>query len=465
MKNKTKKILLSLIIISTFLMSVGYATINSISLDVSGDLIAKAQDGVFITEVNYVSNSDANITDSEIIGFSKTTLNSKVVLSDVSETSSITYKVKIYNGNDTSYKFKGSVYDESFYSNSNIDFTLNNISEGDIVDAKNYIEFEITFHYKNYQLSTDNTLTSYINFNFVLNKSIMENEIVDKYVSEGETIESIDLDNLTDSEKSNMFSNAASGQDIYKVKGIGGDDVTIFRGTYTDNYVSFGGLLWRILQIDSDGNLRLILDDVISTTSSYKSSSSATSEDDAKTVLSYSNSNIKTIVDNWYTNNLSSYSSNIVTSKFCADFTSYTRTSSGTQASVYYFQSYENLGQDSANYNPNLNCPSEYIFEDNIGLISAEEVVLAGGAFGKENTSFFLYNSSITNYYWTLSPAYYDPNQQNANVFIVSSKGVITDWTSGLLTNSYNIRPVITINGNISMTGDGTKSNPYTYSN
>ena len=71
------------------------------------------------------------------------------------------------------------------------------------------------------------------------------------------------------------------------------------------------------------------------------------------------------------------------------------------------------LSQDSNNYSPILVCPSKYIIEENIGLISAEEVVLAGGAYKKSNTAYFLYNSSIPDYYWTLSPAYYDPTHKN----------------------------------------------------
>ena len=457
-----KKYLLIMIIISTFLMSIGYASINSISLDINGDLVVQAQDGVFITEVNYVSNSSASVGESNIIGFSKTTLNSKVVLSNSSSTSSITYRVKVYNSNSEEYKFKGSKYDENFYSNSDITYELSNINVNDVVASKGFIEFDITFHYKDYKLSTSNILESYINFEFVPNINTGSEDIINKYDPDGSS-ETIDLDNMASSEKSDLFGNVSSGKSVYKTTGINGDEVTILRGNHTDNYVSFGGYTWRILQIDSSGNLRLIMDNVITTKSTYRSSSSATSESAAQSLLSYTNSDVKTVLDNWYSTNLSSYSDKIVKSKFCVDLTSYTRTSSGTSSSVYYFQSYENIGLDSSNYSPNLACPSNYIIEEDIGLISAEEVVWAGGKFVTSNTNFFLYNSSITSSYWTLSPAYYDPSQQNANVFIMNSNGTLTDWESGLLTNSFGIRPVITINGNLEMSGDGTKSNPYTY--
>ncbi len=86
---------------------------------------------------------------------------------------------------------------------------------------------------------------------------------------------------------------------------------------------------------------------------------------------------------------------------------------------------FSNIGTDIANYNLSLECLSKYIFEENVGLISGEEYVLAGGAFDKDNTSFFLYNSSIytsianekgKDYFWTLSPAFHDEGRSNGEL-------------------------------------------------
>lgn len=296
--------------------------------------------------------------------------------------------------------------------------------------------------------------------------TIMKKIIVDANTSSGNVsdLTKYDFDNMTQTEKTEKFSKVASENGLYRVKGItGNSDALVYRGDITNNYVRFSGHLWRILQVDEDGNLRLILNDVISTTSNYKASSTATSLDAAKTLLTYSSSNAKTVLDSFYTSDLSSNTDKIIKSKFCVNFDNYSRTSSGTQATVYYFQSYENIGVDSAIYTPSLVCPSNYIVEDNIGLISAEEVVLAGGAYNVSNTNYFLYNSAISSYYWTLSPAYYDSGQNNANVFAVGSNGLLTDWTANLLNNSYYLRPVITINGNLEMSGNGTRANPFVY--
>jgi hypothetical protein len=63
-----------------------------------------------------------------------------------------------------------------------------------------------------------------------------------------------------------------------------------------------------------------------------------------------------------------------------------------------------------------------------------------------------------------MSPGYYDSNQSKVGVFYVSSTGSISDWpNANTLTNSYGIRPVITVNGNNILNGDGTIDNPYTF--
>lgn len=341
----------------------------------------------------------------------------------------------------------------------------------DFLDAfkcfqKSIYQFLITFSYKDNIVPDSNVLVSYIGFNFIISQTQMETTLINNYVPSGnvEDIEHIDIETMEETERKEKFSNISTNKEIHTIKGINNQNVIILRGNYDDNHVSFSGFTWRILQIDENGNLRIVLDGIINgTTSKYRDTASADTVDLAKEILSYKNSNVKTILDNWYQNNLASNSDKIIKSNFCVNYDYYTRKSSGTYANVNYFQSYENLGQDSNNYSPILVCPSKYIIEENIGLISAEEVVLAGGAYKKNNTSYFLYNSSVPNYYWTLSPAYYDPTQKNGNVFVVDKNGAPTDWTRNLLTNNYCLRPIITINGNFEMSGDGTINNPYQY--
>lgn len=456
-----KKIYLIFIIFSFIFISIGYA-INSSHLNILSSVDIASQDGIFITECVYDSSNNANILESKVVSFYGTTINFKVVLSD-SNDSFIRYKIRIYNKNNFVYKFQNVIYADAFYDNQNIVFGLTNLDESTKIDPNSFIDFFITFSYKDTYES--NILNAFIGFNFKMDKTYMENTLINNYVPSGnvDDINYLDIESMSNEQRKEKFGNISTEKEIYTIKGINNKTVIILRGNYNDNYVLFGGFRWRILQIDENGNLRLILDDVINNlTSKFNDSSSSDTVELSKDILSYGSSKIKPILDNWFQNNLS-YSDKIVKSSFCTNFDYYSRTSSGTNAVVNYFQSYENIGQDSNNYSPLLYCPSKYIINENIGLISADEIVLAGGSYKKSNSSYFLYNSSIPDYYWTLSPAYYDPNQKNGNVFIVDKNGSITDWTRNLLTNDYYLRPVITINGNFEMIGDGTVNNPYTY--
>lgn len=295
--------------------------------------------------------------------------------------------------------------------------------------------------------------------------SNMKNKILSKYVTSSieEDIPLYDFGAMSYEERKSMFGDIATSTGVYRTNGFTGKkEAIIFRGNITDNYVKFAGYNWRILQIDESGNLRIILDSKISKTSKYNSSSTINSLEEAPSVLGFENSTVKEFLDEW-TKNYERWQDKVVTSNFCNNFDSIEKTSSGSKNKVYYFESYKNIGKDADLYTPSLTCPTKYAFKSEIGLISAEEFVLAGGAFEKENTNLFLYNPDINGFYWTLSPSFYDTARANGDVFIISATGTMKDYSIDLLSSNYIVRPVITINGSYEMKGDGTKDNPYRY--
>ena len=94
-----RKIFPVLILVATILMSVGYASINAILIELTGKVVAIEPNGVYITEAYYNSNVNANVSESTILSAYQTNLNSKVVLSQTDPTSSITYTINIINTN------------------------------------------------------------------------------------------------------------------------------------------------------------------------------------------------------------------------------------------------------------------------------------------------------------------------------------------------------------------------------
>ena len=98
---------LFLLLASIVFMGIGYASINSITGEITGTVEAQVQEGVFITGVEYVSDVNANINTSEIKYYIGTMLQSVVELSDVNASSEITYKVTVYNNSENRYPFLG----------------------------------------------------------------------------------------------------------------------------------------------------------------------------------------------------------------------------------------------------------------------------------------------------------------------------------------------------------------------
>lgn len=106
----------------------------------------------------------------------------------------------------------------------------------------------------------------------------------------------------------------------------------------------------------------------------------------------------------------------------------------------------------------NINGVYNSAFDKNpIALPTIADIVYAGGAYNQANTNYFL-NAGTA--YWTMTPAFYS-NNSGANMFIVSSNGAISTSPTDN-NNNIEIRPVISINGDIKVNaGYGTKEEPY----
>lgn len=159
-----------LMLIACIFMSVGYASMNTINMQIVGSGLALEQKGMIITEVKYKENTNADIEKSKINQTTGSILNSTIALSNSSPTSSITYTITIYNNNGYDSLFKSARFDETFYDNNNITFELSDtLSLDTLVKDKSSITFDITFKYKTEVTpsASTNTLNSYINFQFV----------------------------------------------------------------------------------------------------------------------------------------------------------------------------------------------------------------------------------------------------------------------------------------------------------
>lgn len=159
---------LVLMIIAVLFMGIGYAAINSIVFEIGGQVSAKAPEGVFITDVNYSTDYQADLTNSKIKNIYQTNFSSSIALSPTIAYSYITYDVTIHNSTDKAYSFVETSYlpGTDTYDNENIVFNLTGLSPGNKIASKQTITFKITFSYKNYVIPASNQLNSMINFKF-----------------------------------------------------------------------------------------------------------------------------------------------------------------------------------------------------------------------------------------------------------------------------------------------------------
>ena len=232
-----------------------------------------------------------------------------------------------------------------------------------------------------------------------------------------------------------------------------GQPTYYFRGNVNNNYVSFAGLLWKIIRINEDGTIRLILN----TNNTKAVFNSSTSPFD-KTY--YSNgSNAKRTMDNWYTTNITNkgYESYVSSGTFCE------------QAKTKYGIEYTSGSATMDEYNyytPNFKCATDGngkgIVISQVGLITYDEVIYAGGDVGNYNTSFYLYTEGYE--IWTMSPAGFLPQINTARVWtIASSSAVLVSNINqgGRGIDKHRLLPVINLKQNIKATGTGTSTDPY----
>ncbi len=239
------------------------------------------------------------------------------------------------------------------------------------------------------------------------------------------------------------FSASADSSGIYKSNSTNsGKDVYYFRGNVTNNYVKFAGYTWRILRINEDNSIRLILSDGINTDAYYRFNANTGKPES----MYYSKSEIKGRVDEWYENNLKDYDSYIVKGTYCEQ----TKVVGDPLLVIEDYKLY-------TDYTPTLKCKKDNnghgMISLKVGLISYDEEVMAGSYYNIASDSYFLANGKQV---MTMTPSgcyedyCYVWNRSNSNRLGFSTVNQIR-----------SIRPVINIKQSVEFKGNGTSGTPY----
>ncbi len=289
------------------------------------------------------------------------------------------------------------------------------------------------------------------------------------------------------------------GSGLYKTEDDYGGTSYIFRGQVDNNYVHFANQDWRILRVNGDGTIRLMLKDRITyqeTTdimfNDFVYNPSTPQHDkvgftsggdpcliDNPCEVTYdnvsrkftnenggTNSNIKEALEEWYKTNLNEFDEQIAYGLFCNDISYGSGTDDTGSTSTLHYGAYQRLASSSTNVTPTLVCPEQVdqnkqprtyggLYKSKIGLITADELAI-GGYSPMYSTS---KNTTDKNYlrrsYWTASP--YSSNG-NANVFAAVFTGNLeNDGTY----NSWAVVPVINLKTDkLTYSGTGEVNDP-----
>ena len=284
-----------------------------------------------------------------------------------------------------------------------------------------------------------------------------------------------------------------------------------FRGAVDNNWVKFGKdrsgkyIYWRIIRINGDGSIRMIYTGTTAPTENTKVVMTGTgtqiNETTYKFYSSYDNpsyvgymftegrqhgngtpSTIKTAIDNWYkttTLETDATTKSLVADQIFCNDRSATTSSSGTPGEIsgsmststrYYYGAYVRL---VTNKSPKLTCPTtsdkftskkssmgNKALDYPVGLITADEIAMAGVVYGYSytNRSYYLYTGQ---YYWSGSPYDFFSNDSIADVFRVNADG---HFDAPYVLFSAGARPVVSLSSKAKLSGSGTYNDVYTVS-
>ena len=294
-----------------------------------------------------------------------------------------------------------------------------------------------------------------------------------------------------------------------------------FRGAVENNYVYFAGFIWRIIRINGDGSIRMIYAGTrahangesetdsrigqiayntnyqdngyvgymygnFTTPTNCNTDSSthittctggSTSYEEAHANIN--DSNIKTVIDNWYNNALKDYAYALEDTIYCNDrsitpvnnFAGMTLTGTGKGIEN---TAYSGLTRGYINHTPSLKCVNKndrFTVNNSIGnaklanpiaLITSDEVIMGGlSNFDYANEAYIVNpNSYLTtpNYrYWTMTP--FAAAGGRAFVNFVNRDILIVDGDYGL-DDGFG-RPVVSLSSDAISGGKGTIDDPF----
>ena len=338
------------------------------------------------------------------------------------------------------------------------------------------------------EVTTEGQNSQFVNKISINTNAIEENLLANKIFTSNTLVTATPDFSKGEPPSSTSVTNTGSG--LYMAQDDDGNSY-YFRGAISNNYVSFAGYTWRIVRINGDGTVRLILNgdtgelvsfnnNVINhkniaytydNTSACTINSPCISTYHSTTKIftnnkNVTNSTIKEYLENTWYQEIANYDKYIAQGTFCND-TSITNSSGTTN----YYGAYQRVYVDNE---PTLKCPATDqtyggYYKSKIGLLSVDELVMGGYSIEGNTNNNFLYSSDGS--FWNMSPGFSESSTvYSGGVFNGNTNGNVDSFNvlNGLsgsylfTSDKLGVRPVINLRSDVAIaSGDGTESNPY----
>ncbi len=298
------------------------------------------------------------------------------------------------------------------------------------------------------------------------------------------TCSSTSMRYITSTLEYQMTSSEADAYTKYKY----GNSVTYSNGIYTLNTVK-ENLNWTSGYSSLSSNHYTCFDEDCSTvyyiyftnssTAYYISLTGGKTVEDALEEM-YSNDNpstIATYINTWYASEdsgMTKLTHMLENEKWCNDRSVYAlngwNPNGGSTTSYMYYGAYGRVVQT---YSPSIECPNnddaftlsvgaggtkDYgnnVLSYPVGLLTADEIMLAGGKYRTTNSTYYLYTNQV---FWSSSP--YGLGSARIEEFITGSNSSLS---GGYVISSYGVRPSVSLvpQAEVLEGADGTSTNPY----
>ena len=107
---------------------------------------------------------------------------------------------------------------------------------------------------------------------------------------------------------------------------------------------------------------------------------------------------------------------------------------------------------------PSLKCNGELSkINSKVGLITADELALAGYAYNISNTTTYLQENATDTYWWSLSPNFFTGDY----AYVWSVSGSNGNFGNSSVGYTGGVRPSISLKSTTNVTGNGTSDSPF----